>query len=56
MVSVDESEKIGNLLNVLEALNGLLLKKASKRKSFISRVWIHLKIEKVIELMDEVVC
>ncbi len=56
MVSVIESEKLGNALNLLEALNGFLLKKAPSRKSYQSRIWIHLKIEKVIAFMDGVVC
>ncbi len=56
MVSVKESEKLGNALNMLEALNGFLLKKAPKRKSFYSRIWIHLEIEKVIEFMNSVAC
>jgi len=55
MVSVEESEKLGNALNILEALNGLLLLKAPSSKSFYGRVWIHLKIEKIIKIMDSVV-
>ena len=56
MVSVKESEQLGNALNMLEALNGLLLKKAPSRKRYQGRIWISLKIEKVIEFMDGVVC
>lgn len=56
MVSVKESEILGNGLNLLEALNGLLLHKSPSRKSFISRIWIVHKITKIVELMDEVVC
>ncbi len=55
MVSVKESEQLGKALNMLEALNGLLLKKAPKRKSFHSRIFIYMKIEKVIAFMDKVV-
>ena len=49
-----ENETLGLGLNLLESLNGLLLHKASTRKSYFSRVWIHQKIEKIIELMDMV--
>jgi len=50
----EENERLGLAINLLEAYNNLLLYKAPKRKSYVSRVWIHQKIEKVIELMDNV--
>lgn len=55
MVNVKESEQLGNALNMLEALNGFLLKKAPSRKSFYARIWINQEITKVIEFMDSVV-
>ena len=52
MVSVEESEKLGLGLNLIEALNNLSL----IRNSMYSKIWIHLKVERVIELMDLVLC
>ena len=54
IMNAKENETLGLGLNLLEGLNGLLLHKASTRKSYFSRVWIHQKIEKIIELMDVV--
>ena len=48
-----ENEKIGLGLNLLEALNKMLLTKGKRQ---LNRIWITLKIEKIIELMDEVLC
>jgi hypothetical protein len=56
MVSVEESEKLGNALNILEALNKNLLKYSPKRipNRYWRTVFTHLKIEKVIKFIDEV--
>lgn len=56
MVSVKESEQLGNAINILEALNSMILKMTKRNYSAIKKVFIHLKIEKVIEFMDNVVC
>lgn len=50
----EENEKLGLALNLIEALNMLALTKAPKRKSYFGRIWIHLKIQEVINLMDQV--
>jgi len=55
MVSVKESEQLGNAMNILEALNQLLLKKAIKNNSFNSIFWIKQKIDNVILFIDGVV-
>ena len=52
----EENEKLGLGLNLLEALNGMLLNITKRNYSTVRKVFIHLKIEKVIELMDEVLC
>lgn len=56
MVSVKESEQLGNAINILEALNNMLLKMTKRTYSANRKMFIHLKIEKVIEFMDSVVC
>lgn len=50
MVSVIESEKLGNALNMLEALNTIMLEGDDKN------IFVFGKIQKVIEFMDEVIC
>ena len=49
MVSVKESEQLGNALNMLEALNTIMLEKDKN-------VFVFEKIQKIIEFMDGVVC
>ena len=56
MVNVKESEQLGNAINILEALNGLLLKMTKRTYSANRKVFICIKIEKVIEFMDGVIC
>lgn len=55
MVSVKESELLGNAINMLEALNGMILKMTKRNYSAIKKIFIHLKIEKVIEFMDSII-
>ena len=56
MVSVKESEQLGNALNMLETLNRMLLLMTKRNYSAIKKVFIHNHIEKVIEFMDSIVC
>ena len=51
-----ENETLGLALNLLEALNGMILNMTKRNYSTVRKVFIHLKIEKVIELMDAVLC
>lgn len=54
MVSVEESEILGRALDVLEALNGLMLQAVwSKRHTKL--YWIHYKIRRIVEYMDKVI-
>lgn len=57
MCDPEQVEKMGNAMNILEALNGRLLRVASNRKksNYFSRIWIHLKISKVIDFIDKLV-
>ena len=54
MASVEETEKLGNGLSLIEAYNLLLNKE--RFDSWNNRVRIMMKIQKVINLMDEVLC
>ena len=55
MVSVKESEQLGNAINILEALNNYLYCKEGKL-SINMKFFIYNKIEKIIVFMDSVVC
>ncbi len=54
MASVEETEKLGLGLNLIEALNKLMLR--TRYDKFSVRSNLQIKIQKVIELMDEVLC
>ena len=54
MVSVKESEQLGNAINMLEAINNYSFSKQGKL-SINMKFFIHNKIEKIIEFIDGVV-
>ncbi len=54
MVSVKESEQLGNAINMLESLNNYLFCKQGKL-SINMKFFIYRKIEKIIKFMDKVI-
>lgn len=53
MVSVKESEQLGLGLNLIEAFNKI---QSSLLYSKRLKYWSNVKVVRVIELMDEVIC
>ena len=54
MVSVKESEQLGNAINALEAVNRHLVNGIGV--SIAKKYFIAKKIETIIEFMDSIVC
>lgn len=51
MASVEETERLGNGLSLIEALNLFLFSRSGES---YRNTWVYNKIQKVINLMDEV--